>query len=514
MGNTRKRRAVVEFIEHRELPVVDGTPDSSESATGGPDVPLDEEWLEDIRNRRDRLAARPEEELAIYREFFKAPNLTAEQMDILLATMEKAVGQPEKFYDDLVSQESVLGGAGSMLSCAVKIPRYFPTRPVNAEQQAAIDTLRKQYPVLDGIEINPNEHKYEFCDPSWWPLFRAKLDEQIGRWPGGLDNFVSHTPDNTFVYEGAPETTKVALMSDFGVGQYQSHAIARQLARHRYPYLFHLGDVYYAGTSQEFADNYEKPLDPVMNVSKLFSIAENHELYGRGTAYLAFLKKEKAKGRIEQDGSYFCVRFPKHQFIAIDVNWNGRQRFAHEPGRAWLKEVLKSGEGLTTILLTGSAPFEYGSSKASALYRDMSYWIEGNSIDMWFWGDDHYCTLFQREASSAPFIASCIGHGGYPGDVQPRTPALDAKSLIKPLWVETAARFPQASGLRPDLSNNGWVELTMRDDGGVDLLYVDWLGAKRFQAKYRLDPGSNANFNVRSLQLETSEEFDRTTLYD
>src|SRR5262249_33633554 len=74
-----------------------------------------------------------------------------------------------------------------------------------------------------------------------------------------------------------------------------------------------------------------------------------------------------------------------------------------------------------------------------------------------------------------PFIGSCIGHAGFPGDKQ----ALGGTSWVKPLWVETSPRFPAWTGLRQDRGNAGWVELNLRDDGGVELLYIDWLGAKR-----------------------------------
>ena len=37
------------------------------------------------------------------------------------------------------------------------------------------------------------------------------------------------------------------------------------------------------------------------------------------------------------------------------------------------------------------------------------------------------------------------------------------------------------------MGNNGWVEMTLRPDRGVDLLYVDWLGAKRLAISFARD---------------------------
>jgi hypothetical protein len=509
MGNIGKRLAVEEFIATGEMTGQEAMAESAAPDDAPVDGPLDPAWLEDIRERRARLRASPETELPIYREFYKNPALTQAQMDELLATMELAVGSPEAFYDG-IQQESIFSDIGGGLACAVKIPRFFPTRNVSPEQRGKLRELGQVYPVTAGIDINPNDHHFEMCDPAWWPLLRAKVEESVKFWPKGLGKYLEHDATRTFVYEGKAGTRKVALMSDFGVGQYHSYCIAKQLTNQAYPYVFHLGDVYYGGSTREFAERYEKPLDPVMNKSKLFGLPENHELYAHGEPYQAFLKKERTRGRIEQEGSYFCVRFPKHQIVGIDVNWNGRQRFQHAKSRAWLEQVLQDGGDRTTILLSGSAPFAYGNGKPTGLHKDLEKWIEAGRLMMWFWGDEHYCALFEREPSRAPFIASCIGHGGYPGDRQSRTPARDAASYVKPTWVEDAPRFP--NGLRDDLTNNGWVELTMLDEGGVELLYVDWLGAKRFFAKYRLDRGSNANLHTRSLQLVDKKAFGRTDL--
>jgi hypothetical protein len=56
--------------------------------------------------------------------------------------------------------------------------------------------------------------------------------------------------------------------------------------------------------------------------------------------------------------------------------------------------------------------------------------------------------------------------------------------------------------------DNGWCQLTMLDDGGVELLYVDWLGCKRFRARY-----TRTGAPDRHLELTDTEEFGRTTLH-
>jgi hypothetical protein len=175
------------------------------------------------------------------------------------------------------------------------------------------------------------------------------------------------------------------------------------------------------------------------------------------------------------------VRFPHHQVIAIDVNWQGRQRYKDERLVAWLRDRLADAGARTNILLTGSAPFEHGSSHARPLLNDLSEFVRSGAIGLWFWGDDHYCALFDRRDPDVPFYGSCIGHGGYPG---PRQTTWRATYRTSPLWVEDLPRFPVWSKLRDDMTNHGWCHATLKPDGGVDLLYVDWLWCKRMAISF------------------------------
>lgn len=511
MRNSAKRQAVADFINGEELIALEGVDDGEETLDTSPPEPLDEEWLTDIRERRRRLAADPDGELAIYRAFYQDPTLDVADVQGLLDGMELAVGRPEDFYDFMSGQEGLLDTLRAGGRVIRDLPRHFPTRRVRAEQQHQIDALRATYGIDDDIVINPNDHHFETSDPGWWPLFKEKFEEMSSKWPGGLAAFIGHDADHSFVYDDTRGADTIALMSDFGVGQYQALCIARQLEKHRPDYVFHLGDVYYGGSSKEFDERYARPLDEVMNHSLLFSLPENHELYGEGKAYQQFLARECARGRIVQNGSYFCVRFPKHQVIGIDVNWNGRQRFQHAASRAWLRELLVDDGDRTTILLSGSAPYEYGKPESSKLHDDLREWTDAGEIDLWFWGDNHYCALFERDPEKANFVGSCIGHGGYPGHTKTRDAASEASSYVGATWFETEPRFPRPAngpGLRDDMLDNGWCQLTMLGDGGVELLYVDWLGCKRFRARY-----TRSGAPDRHLELTDTEEFGRTTLH-
>ena len=487
MGSKAKRREILRLIETGEFQLA---PDAGAPIDRAPDGPLDGALLIDIDARRARLAADPDGELPAYRDFYKKADLTAREVDEILKAAHRAVGTPELFYDDIADAlaqapdgDAPQGKIG--LGCAMKIPWLYPTRPPSAAQQEAIGRLRDEYRIDPTVEINPNEHHFEVCDPAWWPLWKTHLVTMRG-WPGGLAPFIEHDAARPFVYDDQRAATHVALFADFGVGHYHSFLIAKQLEQKRYPYVFHLGDVYYAGGAEEFAYRYANVLAGVMQHSLLFSMPENHELYGGGTAWQQFIRASQP--RIIQEGSYFCVRFAKHQIIGLDVNWHGRQRFAYVPCREWLEHVLETGGGRTNILLTGSAPFRHGVRAYTELHDDLAIWHQQGKFALWFWGDDHYCALFQRRVGRANFVGSCIGHGGFPGERE--LPVADVMQPVDVEWLEDEPRFPRGYGLRDDLGNNGWVELALLPSGGVELLYVDWLGCKRYRIRYEPDPAA------------------------
>ncbi|MGN6110746.1 MAG: AAA family ATPase [Kofleriaceae bacterium] len=465
-GSALKRRAVQELLDTgRFAPHLAAGADHEV-----PDVPLDREWLAEIQERRQWLAASPETELPLYQELYRDRRLTEQDVDGVLETMEQVVARPEALYDALQGPPA-LGALAGIDRCVWKLAEQFPTRPVTAEQQAQVDALRARYPLGDA-EINPNEHHLELCDPWWWRLIRDGAVETSQLWPRRLAPFIEHGPGRTFLYQCPERIEKVALLSDLGVGRYPSQCIANQLDARAYPYVFHLGEL----------SGDPRLIDRLLGRSVLFRVPGSLDLYRGGVAYQTYLETELASQRVLQQGSYFCMRFPRHQVVGIDVDWNGPRRFQRQQSRDWLTEVLDTGRALalTTILLTNRAPFRYGAPSAAALHDDLRPWSDHGDLDLWFWGEDPYGALFDRDVDKAPFIGSCIGHGGFPG----RTQAAGEPSYVSPTWVELAPRFPAETGLRPDLGNNGWVELTMLDSGGVELLYLDWLGDRRFWARY------------------------------
>ncbi len=320
-----------------------------------------------------------------------------------------------------------------------------------------------------------------FAGFSWLRTQLGSVQKAPFRW----HNHPSYHP-RRFVYNleeptaGAP--LDIALFADFGTGLYPALYIAQQFNLKRFPYAVHLGDVYYAGRISEFQDHFERPLNPMLETTRFFMLNSNHEMMSGSQPYFDYVdaKRSAHPESQEQEGSYFCLRSSRFQLIGIDTDY-------HEPGRIrepeaieWLENVLREGkrERRTNILLSANEPYEYGKMTLQPLLtEDLVRFVSERLIDLWFWGNTHYCALFDVSPHT-PFIGSCIGHAGYPYSRRQSGEPLPAPVR----FLEARARFPAWTALRQDRGNNGYCILRLKADGTVDLNYLDWMGNLRCEA--------------------------------
>lgn len=172
------------------------------------------------------------------------------------------------------------------------------------------------------------------------------------------------------------------------------------------------------------------------------------------------------------------------QIIGIDTAYHQNARHAERRLNEWLAIQLerKRTHGTINILLSSNEPYSKKSGdNTELLANDLLPFAHEGLIDLWFWGNEHYCALYRR-SDDAPFIGSCIGHGGYPYS------RIDREDLSGNLrgharFVETHARFPDATEVRPDRGNNGFAVLTIEPDSTIGLDYIDWMRDTRFTTR-------------------------------
>jgi hypothetical protein len=341
---------------------------------------------------------------------------------------------------------------------------------------------------LREIPINPGSKKFEpLGDALGWiihagPFLLTRPSKKNFR-------FHSHPQFSAsrFIYEMEDPSDatplEIALFADFGTGLYHARYIAKQFMAKRFPYAIHLGDVYYAGRRSEFEENFVAPLAPILDHTRLFALNSNHEMYSAGIPYFKFMDERRVKhpGRQRQEGSYFCLRSSKFQIVGIDTAFFGQGRDKQEDLLEWLAKTLDDGRsaGKINILLSADHPYEYGSTKLTDLLKEdlKTLVLEDRLVDLWFWGNTHYCALFDQ-TTELPFVGSCIGHAGYPYERERMGKA--APAPVK--FLETAARFPEWTGLRQDRGNNGYCLMSLKADHTIKLQYIDWMGQLRCEA--------------------------------
>ncbi len=429
--------------------------------------PLDAEGLDRFEAQLNR---NPRKTLARVREVWN-PKMTQKELRSIIARARHALNAPAEIIAELEAE-------AISFSNALPLDFGFP----------GMD--------LSEIDIDPEDRKFENDDLvgvlGW--IFGA--GPFVLSSPSRKDFRFHHQPQFTsqFIYkleEPSPDAPlEIALFSDFGVGRYYSRYIAKQFQTRRFPYAIHLGDVYFAGRRSEFAEYFEKLIDPILADTSVFALNSNHEMFSAGIPYFNYISKRSAlhPSRQKQEGSYFCLRSERFQIIGIDTAFFGNGRYREPVLVEWLEKVLREGRqsGAVNILLSADHPYEYGDDDLTNLLgKDLKSLALGSKlIDLWFWGNTHYCALFDHKPAASgdipalPFIGSCIGHAGYPYDKQRRGKFEPAPIL----FLEDQARFPKGTNIRQDRGNNGYCVLRLNADGTIGLQYIDWMSNLRFEA--------------------------------
>lgn len=366
-----------------------------------------------------------------------------------------------------------------------RFPGYDPAIPIQRD-------LHRFEPLRDAIAWGTT------AAAAWW--FKQKHPKPP---------FRSHEDhDDDFVYDlrADPDgTERAALFSDWGTGYYHSRYIARHIADWNPGQALHLGDVYYTGGADEFAERF----DPIVEAEladrmSVYALNANHEMDRRGLAYFASMDARHARdpARHPQRGSYFCLRGRNLQLVAIDTAYeeNGRHLYSPSDGfpdvNAWLAERLREGRdrGLVNVLLSQSEPYQRESTE---LLEDLRHVLDDRLVDLWLWGDQHYAALYDSTAA-VPFHGACIGHGGFPYKHVERCEIEPDFTRVE--WFEDERRFPES--MKDDVGslwsrgNNGFATLTA-DADSVHLRFVDW--RRRTRAHYRFtysDGGVTGRYRV------------------
>jgi hypothetical protein len=377
-----------------------------------------------------------------------------------------------------------------------------------------LDPIRVEDAALQKFQTKEDWQSYAFASGAIGFTVGSKVDLPL--WPK-LSNPAKAMTHDLRDGEFAGDTIELALFSDNANGLHASRSIAKQIVASGLPYAFHLGDVYYGGSQQEFKDYFEDPLSPMLERTEFFMIAGNHEMFAKGKYFQEFLlrKARQHEKRQRQCGEMFRLRGPGFRILGIDTMFvgadSGRFRL-HDYADAGVLQVLSSwlAEDTSdfTILMTTNEAWDKGTRSVTPLYESLRTTIAGR-VDMWFWGNVHYAALYEPWAfldAGSPtrhVVPCCIGHGGYPFYTE--TTVGDLPEGVDCRWLEKKHRFWPDARIRPDVGANGWcrLKLTRVDQGwDVGLRFIDWAGRDRLLASFTRKDGQT----IRFVDVKESEQ--------
>lgn len=219
---------------------------------------------------------------------------------------------------------------------------------------------------------------------------------------------------------------RIALAGDFGTGNYgaddsPSTKISKILASLKPHFSIHLGDVYYAGTSDE-----EK--DKLMNFWPRGSIASftlnsNHEMYSGGGPYFNEAVGGPVFNKWQSPFSFFALENSNWIVAGLDSAYNAGEldlfmngSLGNNAQLPFLRNLAQKKKKM--ILLTHHQGFDLGGfvpgkplklfTKVMGAFKDVA------PPAYWYWGHIHAGAAYTPLMDYNGMCCRCIGHGALP----------------------------------------------------------------------------------------------------
>ncbi|MCG8504091.1 MAG: metallophosphoesterase [Sphingomonadales bacterium] len=245
-------------------------------------------------------------------------------------------------------------------------------------------------------------------------------------------------PFGTNPYRGALKANsdgqvKIAILGDWGTGKWpdgDTDGPAVQImteARAKNPdYIFHLGDVYYAGT-----DWRPPPGEEQMNFIDLwgpsapetsFTLNSNHEMYGAASGYFSVALAAGGPFAHQNQTSYFALTFGNWVIIGLDSAYycdtlmymeGGLGGAAHPEQANFIKGLDLDGKRI--MVLTHHNGLNFAGSQVLDLWKELHMALDHRDPDYWYWGHIHDGIVYNgHSASGTHSHARCVGHSAIP----------------------------------------------------------------------------------------------------
>lgn len=227
-----------------------------------------------------------------------------------------------------------------------------------------------------------------------------------------------------------PDDARVAILGDWGTNLYGAPASKRSIvATGPFDLVLHLGDVYYAGTTDEVKERF---LDvwPTAAAKVSRALNSNHEMYSGGFGYF-----DETLPAFRQDGSSFAFQTPHWLLIGLDTAYVDHAMDATQV--AWVDAVIQAAPGRKVVLFSHQQLFSRLDKQGPKLRTALGHLLDRQTIKAWYWGHEHQCVIYDVHPALGVY-GRCVGHGGIP---EPRVGAVTSAPIDRQIAGVTWRRL-------------------------------------------------------------------------
>ncbi|HEY0035778.1 MAG TPA: metallophosphoesterase, partial [Longimicrobium sp.] len=234
------------------------------------------------------------------------------------------------------------------------------------------------------------------------------------------------------------DTLVVGILGDWGTGEQEAVAVLDQLMQQSPDLIIHVGDVYYAGTTDEQNSNFLDLINQARarcgrNIP-VYTLPGNHDYYSGGAPFYAMIEQlnQGVPNAATQAHSFWALANERWQLQGMDTGYYDSDLF--EVGRdnthlrddeaGWHLQQLGSAGGRTVILFSHHqlvSAFEQigGAWQNPQLEASLASWQQsGAGIAAWLWGHEHVLEVYQPyqapDSPFAPLVGRCVGNSAFP----------------------------------------------------------------------------------------------------
>jgi Calcineurin-like phosphoesterase len=279
------------------------------------------------------------------------------------------------------------------------------------------------------------------------------------------------------------DNARLVLVGDWGTGQEGAKRVAEAMRpwierTDRPVHVIHLGDVYYSGLEREVRDHFLR-LWPVREDEKdsvsSWALNGNHDMYSGGRGFFdtllvdpRFQRQRAANGA---PTSWFALQSEHWDVVGLDTAWNDHLPFEWTQGhlhggQADLVAARAADPQRRLLLLSHHQLFTISDDNdvGKPIAKALRPTLDGDGIDVWFWGHEHDCVAYHPHAGVR--AARAIGHGAVP-ELAAAAPA-DPPSFLQ--WRYNGYRVGADDGLH--WAKHGFAVLDL-DGERLTAHYVD-----------------------------------------